>query len=603
MKIDLLCPVENQGVEIKTNSETGEHYALFKMFNLSEKVIERVVFNVRVHDEFGGEVGVIPAEFSNVDGQPRSFFGTSKVVSLVDLSATQHITTEFLEVHFAEGEPYIKTEDITDVTITEPDDEEKIYLMSAAGDDAICYAKDMGTYWVCVCGRANKNEAEECVRCGREKNEIMTMYASKESISKTLAEKEEKQRAEEEAKREAEEKARAERKAKIKKIAFVSAISLVALAIFCAIVVFVYGVLMTIMGNHAAKTGDFLTAYSRYAAVNKSEKIATVSEEVRGNSNSNLKMLGMMTADEENIYYLDPSYALYKENKATGERTRLGDANGALLNVMDGWLYYLDVYTGQALHRISTDGLIKEEVFKAAEDSYFADFMLIGNELFFVLQEPQKDLTPAMQEEIATGQASPYISRLYKMNVGSKKAKLIADAKSNQILYHRDQFYFVDDYEGAIYTMDRFGNNVKKLVSGPVYGVELNGDFMYYLDGTINETTGMPKFSLVKAQLDGTYIEDVTDGAMVIAFALDGDNLYYIIYNDDGNTILYKKNSSEMVAIAENCQQFNVKDGYLLYVDREGHLFKTNRDKTGFEEIVFTEEAAEPESDETPLAE
>ncbi len=603
MKIDLLCPVENQGVIVKTNSKTGEPYALFKLFNLSEKVIERVVFNVHIYDDFGVELGNIPAEFADVDGQPKSFFGTSKAISLAEFAATKHLTTEILEVHFAEGEPYFKTEEGMDITVTEPDYEEKVSLMSVAGEDALCYAKDMDTYWVCVCGRPNQNGAEDCVRCGREKQEVMALYASKETLSKTLAEIEEKQQAEEEAKREAEEKAREERKRKNKKIIFITAISLAGLAILYAIVMFAYGAMMTVMGNSATKKGEFLTAYSCYVAANKSEKIATVSEQVRGNSNSNLKMMGIMTADAENVYYLDLTYALYKENKDTGEKCRLGDASGALLNVMDGWLYYLDVQTGQELHRISTDGLIKEVVYKAAEDSYFADVMLIGSELYFVLQEPYKDLTPQMQEEIAAGQTPQYQSKLYRMRVDSKKAKPVAVINSTQILYHQDQFYFVDNTEGAVYTMDRYGNGLKKLVSGPIYGLEFYEDAMYYLDGTADETTGMPKFSLVKAQLDGAYVEDVASGKMIVAFAFDGGELYYLVYNDDGSTLLYKKKDSEEIVIAENCQQFNVKDGCLLYVDMEGHLFKTNHDKTGYEEIVFTEETAEPQADETPLAE
>ena len=48
MQIDLYCPVENQGVVVKTNSKTGEPYALFKLYNLSNRVVEAVAFTMRI---------------------------------------------------------------------------------------------------------------------------------------------------------------------------------------------------------------------------------------------------------------------------------------------------------------------------------------------------------------------------------------------------------------------------------------------------------------------------------------------------------------------------------------------------------------------------
>ena len=47
MRIDLSCPVENRGVTVKTNSTTNEPYALFRLFNLSEKVVDSVKFVAR----------------------------------------------------------------------------------------------------------------------------------------------------------------------------------------------------------------------------------------------------------------------------------------------------------------------------------------------------------------------------------------------------------------------------------------------------------------------------------------------------------------------------------------------------------------------------
>ena len=84
MQIDLTCPVENRGVTVKNNSQTGEPYALFKLFNLSEQVIDSVLMVVRLYDAYGGEMGNIPVKLTELAAEPKSFFATNKAVSLAE---------------------------------------------------------------------------------------------------------------------------------------------------------------------------------------------------------------------------------------------------------------------------------------------------------------------------------------------------------------------------------------------------------------------------------------------------------------------------------------------------------------------------------------
>ena len=110
MKIDLLCPAESRGVTVKTNSSTGEPYALFRLFNLSDKVIDSIKFTARAYDAYGKELGSIPIELNELDGQPKSPFAVNKGVSLAEISEARHVVADINEVIFADGEVYTVTE-------------------------------------------------------------------------------------------------------------------------------------------------------------------------------------------------------------------------------------------------------------------------------------------------------------------------------------------------------------------------------------------------------------------------------------------------------------------------------------------------------------
>ena len=586
MQIDLYCPVENQGVVVKTNSKTGEPYALFKFFNLSNRVVEAVAFTMRVYDAYGVELGKMRVDISDLSGQPKDFFATAKAVSLAQWEEAKHITTEFLEVHFAEGDPYIKEKDPVEITVTEPDYEEKLRLMTACGEDACCYAKDEGTHWICVCGRPNLDGVDRCVRCEREKIDVMRRFGSRDALNKTIAEQEEAQRLAEEAEKQAQEEACRVKKQRIKKRVISGLIGLGALLVLCGLLYLGYIGVMNLLGSRAAKNGDALTAYVRFAAAGNDSKIATISEEVKGNTSANLLQSGILAADEENIYYINPMCAIYKESKATGEKSRLGDAEGIFLNVSDGWVYYLDIVTGQEIHRISTDGATKEVVYNCGEDAIIGNLALVGNDLYFAVQEIRDDMTPELQEQIAQQGGDMYQYRLYNLTIGKEKAKRVSEYDINQFIYYKGRIYFLEMSENALFSMDRNGGDLKKLVSGPIYGFNLHRDTLYYVDGTVDETTGQPKLPLIAAEMDGTYRDAVVDDKMVMIFGLDGDTMTYLAYEDD-NFVLYQEAGEEDIFLAEGCQLYNQINGYTAYLNMNGQLMKTTHDKSGFEVVAM----------------
>ncbi|MBE7035487.1 MAG: DUF5050 domain-containing protein [Ruminococcaceae bacterium] len=588
MKLDLLCPVENRGVTIKTNPQTEEPFVLFKLFNVSDRVVTGVSFVLRAYDAYGGELGNMQVDIFDVEGMPKEFFATNKAVSLAEFPDAKHITVEFSEVRFADGDVYVKEGEDTDISITEPGPDEKLRLLAAAGDDAYCYPKDAGTYWVCVCGRANVPQAEACVRCSRDKEDVFRLYGSKEAVTAVIEEKEEALRLAEEERLKAEAEAKAKRVAKTKKIAIISAITIVSLLVLYWLGSLLYGGIQTLQGNRALKSGDYLAAYRHYVAADNSRKIATVSEQVLGNEGHNLWQSGAMTADEENLYYIDSNCVIYKEAKATGEKTEL-DAAGLFLNVSDGWLYYLDATTGQQLFRIHAESGEKELLYETA-DSYFMNLSLVGNELYFVLQEPRKNLTPAEQEQMALEGGNPFQTRLYRLKVGQKTPKQVSENEITQFVCYKDRIYYLDSTESAVYSIDRHGKDMQKLVSGPVYAFGLYEDALYYTDGTVDAETGQPSLALIKADMGGKYLETVIDDAKVVNFGYDGEDLYYVVFT--GMSLdLYKRSGAEDVLISEGTQVFNCADGYVLYIDPVGQFMKTTFDKTGVEPIATAETA------------
>jgi hypothetical protein len=67
------------------------------------------------------------------------------------------------------------------------DSDELNSLRSDIGNDAVCYAKELGEAWLCICGRQNLNTQSACQRCKREKEKVFSRKISRESILEKIA--------------------------------------------------------------------------------------------------------------------------------------------------------------------------------------------------------------------------------------------------------------------------------------------------------------------------------------------------------------------------------------------------------------------------------
>ncbi|MBQ3181698.1 MAG: hypothetical protein IJB50_02965, partial [Clostridia bacterium] len=300
MLIDLSCPVENRGISVRTNSETGENYLLLKLFNISEKTITTLNINVKAFDENGNEIASLPVELTELCAIPKEFFAENKAISIADIPEARNFIIEVMRATFEDGEIYEPSEENT---ISYDDSEAPLQdalLLRELVPDAVCFSSEHENFWRCTCGRPNFIDSENCVRCGREKAAILTNYSSKTALNNAILEaEEEKKRLKVE-----EELARAAKKKKTIKNIITAAIAVVAVCVLFVIGYFVRIGIVNILAGNAAKDGDYLKAYELYSKVNSS-KIAEVTDKVIGNSPSNLMFgAGFLAQDSENLYYI-----------------------------------------------------------------------------------------------------------------------------------------------------------------------------------------------------------------------------------------------------------------------------------------------------------
>lgn len=560
MRIDLSCPVENRGVTVKTNSSTGEPYALFRLFNLSEKTVDGVKFLARAYDAYGKELGAIPVELSELDGQPKSPFAVNKGVSLADFAEAKHVTADIYEVNFSDGESYtVSEENMTEINYIQPDYDEVTRLKSAAGSDAVCYAQDPGAYWLCVCGRANRQDDVLCVRCGREKQTCLSKYSSHDAISKALEEKRQAAQAAEQERLAEEARLKELKKQKMLKRLAIAACGLVCAAVLALLGFLSYRLIVTKIADGKAEKGQYVEAYDMYRRVGSSH-IGNASEQAKGNSFSNLIQSGILTADEENIYYVDNTIHPQKRNKESGETVQLGEEQAVSLCISGEWLYYLNPSDG-SLNRVKTDGSVTESVL----EEQVAFYMTIGNDLYYL----------ANDTETADAQTADtdYAMALYCKNMKSGKVKKIASKQFYSLDFYRGKIYYVDsENENKLFVMDLNGKNAHVVIDQPIYSFAIVNDVIYYSDGNMADDASMPNLALMAMSVDGSEPETLVSDKTVGLITADGNHIYFTSY-DDENLYDYNTESKQTeIAPIENFNLCNLADDYAVYMSMTGEM-------------------------------
>lgn len=179
MKSDLTCPVEITKVtvnrEARDTKESEQIVCLIEFFNLSERIIDSLQMNIICFDEQGTRLGGRLVRTA-VKGEGRACFSGAFVPEHVDGAVRVEASVE--KVWF-EGGMLWRREERNEREYTPnalPEGRELDRLRAVAGADAAGYAREDDIVWMCVCGRANRTSDDKCIRCEREREQVLRDY-------------------------------------------------------------------------------------------------------------------------------------------------------------------------------------------------------------------------------------------------------------------------------------------------------------------------------------------------------------------------------------------------------------------------------------------
>lgn len=178
MIIDLSCPVELRGYEL-LRDDHGSTRAYIRLFNLSERTVTGYSATVQWYNALTNAADTENISVDEVEIPPRSFF--KFVHSTKSDAEADHVEMYFSSVIFSDGETWTPRDgDLVDVG-EQPvlEGEELDLLQEAAGEDAVQFPQVQNKYWRCVCGRINLLDRETCLRCRRDRNDVLKNLNSK----------------------------------------------------------------------------------------------------------------------------------------------------------------------------------------------------------------------------------------------------------------------------------------------------------------------------------------------------------------------------------------------------------------------------------------
>ena len=214
MKSDLTCPVEvvrvhvrreekeiveeprKQLVDGKVVIEEGEPRKRIEeqiicdieFQNLSEKETASIQMNIICFDADNQRLGGRLVRSMAV-AEPKGYFSGQFMPEHVE--GTTRVEASVEKVWYKDGVVWRREErNVREYTPNRlPEGRELDRLRAVAGPDAAGYAREDDTVWMCVCGRANRTSDDCCMRCERERTQVLKDYCFS-AIDTTMGQKE-----------------------------------------------------------------------------------------------------------------------------------------------------------------------------------------------------------------------------------------------------------------------------------------------------------------------------------------------------------------------------------------------------------------------------
>lgn len=173
MRIDLTCPIEIRGYELICD-DRGCVRAYISLSNLAPHAIARFDAIVCWANSQNGQSAAHPFRADRLEADARAEFRLSLSTEAVPEADTLEI--HFTRVHFADGEAdwiggqaeLVEIDELPEISGAEAK-----MLAIAAGEDAVRFPEKHEKHWVCVCGRANFRHQHTCVRCLRDRTDVL----------------------------------------------------------------------------------------------------------------------------------------------------------------------------------------------------------------------------------------------------------------------------------------------------------------------------------------------------------------------------------------------------------------------------------------------
>ncbi len=179
MIIDLSCPLELRGYEL-LKDDKGTTRAYISLFNLSRETVVAYSATTNWYNALTRESVTEIITVDEMRVAPRSAF--KLVHSMQRFADADHVELYFSSVSFLNGETWTPRDgDIIEIGEQPTLSGEALdRLKSIAGDDCVQYPQVQKRYWRCVCGRINLLDNESCVRCERDRGDVLSRLNAKE---------------------------------------------------------------------------------------------------------------------------------------------------------------------------------------------------------------------------------------------------------------------------------------------------------------------------------------------------------------------------------------------------------------------------------------
>lgn len=190
MKSDLTCPIEVVRASVETREAEGEEQILCQIdfLNLTERTVDSLQMNIICFDGDGARIGGRLVRAA-AHGGPKERFAGTFMPEHVNGAARVEASVE--KVWYEGGMMWRREE--RNVREYEPNalapGRDLDRLRAAAGSDAMGYAREDDSVWMCVCSRANLTSEETCMRCGRSRADVMKHF-SRLAIEETIGKRE-----------------------------------------------------------------------------------------------------------------------------------------------------------------------------------------------------------------------------------------------------------------------------------------------------------------------------------------------------------------------------------------------------------------------------